>query len=158
MRKVVLSVLVTPDGAVAGPGGDLSGLPFDEGFSARNVELLRGAGTLLLGRSTYEGFAAYWPQVLQDPAQPPVEQEIARINAGLEKVVISDSLRVDPGSAWAATTRVVPRAEAARSPRRNTSVTASPGCAASEAMPEPAALSRRSSSRANISSASLLCR
>lgn len=112
VRRVVVSVLVSADGFQSGRGGDLSVLPFDEGFSRHNLERLRTAGTLLFGRRSYEGFEAYWPQVLADEAQPPVEREIARINSGLDKLVVSDSLVLDPGSPWAATTRVVPRADA----------------------------------------------
>lgn len=113
MRKLVVSMISTVDGFHEGPGRDVMAMPFDDAFSPRNLELLRNADTLLFGRRGFEGFASYWPRVVDDPAEPPIEREIGRLNMELEKIVISDSLDLDPGAPWAATTRVVPVANAA---------------------------------------------
>lgn len=111
-RRFVVSTLTSLDGYQAGPGDDLSWLPFDEGFSRYNLERLRTASTLLLGRRFFEGFWGYWSAVAADPAAPPVEREIAALNLPMAKVVVSDTLQHDPAAPWAATTRVVPIAEA----------------------------------------------
>jgi dihydrofolate reductase len=75
MRKVVVGTFVTLDGVMQAPGGpqeDPSGgfehggwlVPFgDEEFGARMVELTQQAGAVLLGRRTYEIFAAHWPRI-----------------------------------------------------------------------------------------------
>lgn len=80
MRKVVVSEFLTVDGVMQGPGGpdeDREGgfqeggwqLPyFDEAGGEAVAKGLAQTGGLLLGRKTYEIFAAYWPnQPAGDP-------------------------------------------------------------------------------------------
>ncbi len=112
MRKVIVCNLMSLDGYVAGPGGNLMVLPLDESFSAYNVERMRSAETVLLGRNTFEGFVGYWPGVADDEDQPEDEREISRINNQIEKVVVSDSLTEEATGPWRDTTRIVPRADA----------------------------------------------
>ncbi len=113
MRKLVISMITSLDGFHEGPGNDVMALPFDDGFSPYNLDRLRDADTLLLGRRGFEGFSQYWSRVVDDPTQPPLEREIGRRNRDIEKVVVSDTLRLDPDVPWAWTTRVVPVADAA---------------------------------------------
>jgi dihydrofolate reductase len=69
MRKIVVSEFVTVDGVVEDPGGadsfDRGGwaFKFDRGAEGDKFKLdeVMGADALLLGRVTYEGFAAAWP-------------------------------------------------------------------------------------------------
>jgi dihydrofolate reductase len=70
MRRIVVSQFVTVDGVMEGPGNhpefDRSGWAFwfdrgDEGNRFKLDEVL-AADALLLGRVTYEGFAAAWPK------------------------------------------------------------------------------------------------
>ena len=56
MRKLLVVNLLSLDGYMSGPGGDVSKLPFDNGFSDYNLERFKTAGTFLLGRKTFEGF------------------------------------------------------------------------------------------------------
>ena len=85
MRKVIVQVWMTLDGVVQAPGaadedptggfqhGGWSLRYFDEVAMKWAVENVAGAGGFLLGRRTYEGFAAHWPnaseeeQVLAEP-------------------------------------------------------------------------------------------
>jgi dihydrofolate reductase len=69
MSKVVVSEFMTLDGVVEDPGGaegfERGGWAFDfnrgaEGDKFKLDEVME-AGALLLGRTTYEGFAAAWP-------------------------------------------------------------------------------------------------
>jgi dihydrofolate reductase len=112
MSTLIFSNLVTVDGFAAGPGGNVMVLPLDESFSGRNVELLREAGTILLGATTYAGFTTYWPGIADDESQPPVEREISRLNGRLPKVVVSDSLTPEDCGPWRETTEIVRRADA----------------------------------------------
>ena len=124
MRTVVVSTIVSLDGFVAGPGGDIAGLTMDASFDAHNLERLRAAGTLLMGATTYRGMSAYWPAVGADPSVSPavaldpsvagVHAETARRNGKLPKVVVSDTLTPADGGEWAGTTTVVRRTDAAR--------------------------------------------
>lgn len=112
MRKLVVTILMSLDGHAAGPGGDVMMLPLDESFSAYNLERLRSADTLLLGRTTFEGFRQYWPPIADDPTQPEIEREISRRNTAARKVVVSDTLKAADAAGWGESV-VVGRAEAA---------------------------------------------
>ncbi len=111
MRKLIVSSLVSLDGLCAGSAGDLSVMPFDVGFSDHNADRLRSADTLLLGRRTFEMFRSYWPRIVDDPSQPALEREIARLNTAIEKVVVSDTLGANDLGGWGPA-RVVRRAMA----------------------------------------------
>lgn len=111
MRKLIVCNIISLDGFYSGPGGNVMVMPFDAGFSDYNAERLRAADTLLLGRMSYEGFRSYWPTVAEDMSQPAVEREISRLNAAIEKVVISNRLKPDKIEGWGST-RVVRRANA----------------------------------------------
>ena len=71
MRRVIVSEFVSLDGVIEDPGGsgesDRGGWSFqvDRGAEGDKFKFdeLAAADTLLLGRVTYEGFAAAWPQI-----------------------------------------------------------------------------------------------
>jgi dihydrofolate reductase len=112
MRTLVVCSIVSLDGFSAGPGADVTALPFDEGFNAYGAERLRAADTVLTGRSSYEMFRSYWPGLADDPSVSEIEREISRAHNASHKIVISDSLTIGEDEPWSATTTVVPRAEA----------------------------------------------
>ena len=112
MSKVIVSNLMTVDGYVAGQGGDVMALPFDDSFSTHNLGLMQAAGTLLYGATTYAGMRDYWPSVLDDESQPQLERDIAQRNQEMDKVVVSDSLTSDDTGPWRETTTIVGRADA----------------------------------------------
>jgi dihydrofolate reductase len=78
MRKVVVGTFLTVDGVMQAPGGpeeDREGgfehggwsfIYWDDDMGKLIVEWTLRAGALLLGRKTYEIFAAYWPNVGED--------------------------------------------------------------------------------------------
>jgi dihydrofolate reductase len=111
VRKLIVCNIISLDGFYSGPGGDVMVMPFDVGFSDYNAERLRAADTLLLGRTSYEGFRSYWPRVAEDMSQPAVEREISRLNTAIEKVVVSNRLKPEEVEGWGPT-RVVRRADA----------------------------------------------
>ncbi|QPF73885.1 dihydrofolate reductase family protein [Roseateles sp. DAIF2] len=112
MAKLVFSHMVSLDGFCAGPGGVLDRLPMGPAFDRHNLELLRGAGTLLFGRLTFELFQDFWPRLAQDPpADDPVLAEIATRVARADKLVVSDGLTLSADAPWRDAT-VLRRAQA----------------------------------------------
>ena len=100
MRKLIVCNIISLDGFYEGPGKDVMALPFDEAFDDYNAERLRAADTLLLGRTTYEGFRSYWPAIADRSDVRPVEREISRLTTAIDKVVVSDSLGPQPEGPW----------------------------------------------------------
>src|SRR5262245_58080181 len=94
MRKVVAAEYMTVDGVMTDPGGvgeieqgGWSNPYFDDELAAYQTDQLFASDALLLGRVTFEGFAAAWPSMEE------TEGEFAvRMNA-LPKFVASTTLR-----------------------------------------------------------------
>ena len=104
MGKLVVSEFITVDGVIDSPGGEpsfeRSGWAFqaergEDGDEFKRDELA-AAGALLLGRLTYEGFAAAWPNRTD-------EAGFADKMNGMPKYVVSTTL-TDP--TWNNTTVV----------------------------------------------------
>lgn len=121
MRKLVVCNIMSIDGYFTGPGGNVMVMPMDQAFDDYNAERLRAADTLLLGRTTYEGFRSFWPTAADDPNFAPdrigdrraaVIKEISGRNNAIEKVVISDSLTPEQTAPWQRNTRIISRADA----------------------------------------------
>jgi dihydrofolate reductase len=84
MRQLVVSTFLTLDGVMQAPGGpgeDESGgfthggwtVPyFDEQVAAFMGELMSSPFDLVLGRRTYDIFAAYWPQASEEEGARPL--------------------------------------------------------------------------------------
>ena len=85
MRKLVSSFFISLDGVVEAPH-DWHFPYFDEEMGAVVGEAIAASDTFLLGRRTYEEWAAFWPQ--QDPAENPM----AAVMNGTPKVVASTTL------------------------------------------------------------------
>lgn len=98
MRQVIVSEFMSLDGVAQAPGGkdeDPSGgfahggwhMPFIDDLARKWItEGIAGAGGFLLGRRTYEIFAAYWPNAAEE------EQTIGRALNTLPKYVASRTL------------------------------------------------------------------
>lgn len=96
MRTVFVQTMVTIDGRIAGPDGDLSWAP--PGMSGELMEWiarsLSGADTELLGRRSYQEQVGTWPASTSP---------LAPIINGHDKIVFtSDPSQVDP-AAWSGT-------------------------------------------------------
>jgi dihydrofolate reductase len=103
MRKIIVAEFVSLDGVMEDPGGAEGyahgGWTFkyadDEGYKLKGQELW-DCDALLLGRTTYEGFAKAWPTMKDDAG-------FADKMNSMPKYVVSSTL-TDP--AWANTTVV----------------------------------------------------
>jgi dihydrofolate reductase len=117
VRKVIVTNIVSLDGYYADPDGNPLALNMDSAFDAYNLERMRSAGTILLGRRSFEMFSSYWPMIADAPEDPnnralsAVNREFSRRYNDIPKLVVSDGLEeVPPANPWHDTTEVVPRA------------------------------------------------
>jgi dihydrofolate reductase len=97
MPRIVVSEFLTLDGVMQAPGDpneDRSGgfdhggwqlAYFDDIFGSTMMEAFAATGGMLLGRVTYENFAAHWPK-------QPVDDPLAGTMNGLQKYVVSTTL------------------------------------------------------------------
>src|SRR5687767_13286447 len=92
-RKIVESTFVTLDGMITNPQ-EWSPPYWDDQHGAYAASLLEPAEALLLGRATYDGFAAAWPTRSGDPYTD-------KINA-MPKYVASRTMTPGPAD-WNAT-------------------------------------------------------
>ena len=99
MRKVVVSNMVSLDGFIAGPNGELDWHLVERDFIKYSEEMLEAADAILMGRVTYELMAAYWPLPENIKNDPIVA---AKMN-GLPKFVFS---RTMDNATWENTTLV----------------------------------------------------
>lgn len=106
MRKIINSTYISLDGVIENPQDWPSGKHQDDGAGgALQTDLLFACDAVLMGRHTYDGFAAVWPLLSGDPYSD-------RINS-MKKYVVSSTLH---DAAWNNTTVIDrdPLAEIAR--------------------------------------------
>jgi len=106
VRKIIVGAMVSMDGVMQAPGGpaeDPTGgfsfggwvMPYyDQEFGDELDHVFGEKFDLLLGRKTYEIFAAYWPYYDEDAP----DGSIARLFNGIGKYVVSRSGKVE--TAW----------------------------------------------------------
>jgi dihydrofolate reductase len=84
MRKLIMWNMVTLDGFFEGPAkGQIDWFRFDADLEKYILETQQSADTLLFGRVTYKGMAAYWPSA---------EGQIADFMNSVPKVVFSRTM------------------------------------------------------------------
>jgi dihydrofolate reductase len=107
VRKIIVGAQVSIDGVMQAPGGPTEdptkgftfggwAMPyFDQAFGEEIDRLFEQKFDLLLGRKTYEIFAAYWPYYAENAEYG----SIAKLFNGITKYAVSRSGEVDTG--WA---------------------------------------------------------
>jgi dihydrofolate reductase len=99
MRTLVLQEFVTLDGLAAGPGDTVDFIPGstagDESFGRQQLAFLQVIDTILLGRATYQMFAAFWPDVAAGS-----EKAFADLLNSIPKMVFSQTLDRAPWGKW----------------------------------------------------------
>ena len=103
MRKIIVGAMVSMDGVMQAPGGPTEDptkgfkfggwvMPyFDQEFGEELDRLFKEKLDLLLGRKTYEIFAAYWPYYDEDAPHG----RIAKLFKKIKKYAVSRSGEVD---------------------------------------------------------------
>jgi dihydrofolate reductase len=93
MRKVLLPTFMTLDGVAEFPEAiDNSGVTDPGAGPAMWKTMLDSTDTLLLGRTTYELWADFWPGQKESPTASPFEKRFSRYADSVEKVVFSKTL------------------------------------------------------------------
>lgn len=99
MAKLVSSLLITLDGFVAGPNGELNMFPVDEQFFDFSKTLSDRADTALYGKGTYAIMESYWPTAADAPNASKHDIEHAAWYKRVDKIVLSTTLEsVGPGA------------------------------------------------------------
>src|SRR2546423_8284364 len=105
MRKIIVGAQVSMDGVMQAPGGPtedptkgfkfgcMSIAYFDQAGVVEIMSLFKDKFDLLLGRKTYEIFAAYWPYYEEDAPHG----SVAKAFKDIRKYVVSRSGEVDTG-------------------------------------------------------------
>lgn len=88
MRKIFSFMVATVDGYYEGPNQEFDWPIVDEEFNKFAIEQLDEVDTLLFGRVTYQGMAAYWPTPAAEQDDPKVAAKMNQIS----KIVVSRTL------------------------------------------------------------------
>jgi dihydrofolate reductase len=92
MRKILITMFMTLDGRALlpayPPDPDEDSTEEDPMWKGRETSV----DTVILGRKTYEGWAAFWPTLAENPEVPPWMQEFSRFANSVEKLVFSRTL------------------------------------------------------------------
>jgi dihydrofolate reductase len=92
MGKLIYAMMVSLDGFIEGPDGELDWHVIDEELHRHFNDLERRMAALLYGCRLFENMAAYWPTVEQEPAALDFEVEYAHIWQKKPKIVFSRTL------------------------------------------------------------------
>ena len=99
MKTVILQEFVSVDGFAATADGNVDFIPAsnqgDQPFGEHQMRFMDSIDTILLGRVTYEMFAAYWPNVTSGDDKPFAD----KINA-TPKLVFSNTLKSASWGKW----------------------------------------------------------
>ena len=88
MRKVIAAINITLDGFC----DHTAGVP-DAEVHNHYTELLRSAGDLLYGRTTYQMMEEYWPTLVKQPSGEKPMDDFAQAIQHVSKVVFSHTLK-----------------------------------------------------------------
>ena len=88
MGKLIAAINMTLDGFC-----DHTAMIADEEIHQHYNELLRNAGTLLYGRTTYQLMESYWPSLVKSPSGNKPMDEFAILIDNISKIVYSRTLK-----------------------------------------------------------------
>jgi dihydrofolate reductase len=86
LRKIIVSNMISLDGFISGPNGEIDWFVWDKELERYTVEMMGKVDMIMFGRVTYEIMASYWPNATAD--NPYIKE---RMN-GLPKIVFSRTL------------------------------------------------------------------
>jgi dihydrofolate reductase len=88
-RKVILQMMITLDGFVAGPNDEMDWIDNDPVMGEAHFSLAQGADAAIIGHGVYQGMAQFWPQAASNPDAPTNEVEFGKLMNDMHKIVVS---------------------------------------------------------------------
>jgi dihydrofolate reductase len=88
-RKVILQMMFTLDGFIAGPNDEMDWIDNDPVMGEAHFALARGADSAVIGHTVYRGMAQFWPQAAANPDAPNNEAEFGKLMNEMHKIVVS---------------------------------------------------------------------
>ena len=98
-RACVLSMVVSVDGYINGPGGEFIPPAWSADLDAWTASHAARFDTMLFGRAAWESLADYWPAADSDPDTLFAARNLARFMNGTRKIVFSRTL--ESAERWA---------------------------------------------------------
>jgi len=92
VRKIIVFNLISLDGFFAGENGGIDWHNVDDSFNQFTIEQMNEFGTIIFGRTTYQMFESFWPQVIGNPKFSKEDRKIAKIIDDIDKIVFSTTL------------------------------------------------------------------
>ena len=92
MGRIILQMMMTVDGYVAGPNDELDWIDNDPIMGEAHFALAEGADAAMIGHNVYQGMAAFWPQAAANPDAANNEAEFGKLMNEMRKIVISTKL------------------------------------------------------------------
>ena len=92
MRKLVLSMFLSVDGFLEGPGGEFIGPEWSADLDAWTHAMIDRFDTMLFGRAAWQFMAGYWPQAETAAGTSKAQRKVARYMNGTRKIVFSRTL------------------------------------------------------------------
>src|SRR5215475_256998 len=89
MRQVILQMMITLDGFVAGPNDELDWIDNDSVMGEAHFALAEGADAAIIGHTVYHGMAQFWPHAAANLDAPNDEAAFGRLMNSMRKMVIS---------------------------------------------------------------------
>jgi len=101
MRKLVLSMFLSVDGFIDGPGGEFIGPDWSADLDRWTAEMIDRFDTLLFGRAAWQLMSAHWPRAEANLEVSAPQHAVAVFMNGSRKILFTRSL--SDASAWANT-------------------------------------------------------
>jgi dihydrofolate reductase len=89
VADVLLQMMMSLDGYVAGPNDELDWIDNDPVMGEAHFALAEGAAAAVIGHTVYQGMAQFWPQAAANPDAPNNEAEFGRLMNSMCKIVVS---------------------------------------------------------------------
>lgn len=90
MGKIILSMMITADGYIAGPNNELDWVVWEEEMDHDAARLIESVDTMLVGYGAYKDMVGYWPAALTNPGSES-EGTFATLINEKSKVIVSQT-------------------------------------------------------------------